>query len=113
LNKKHEICEIEKRKRNPMVRLINECACGACDGGEKAPEGTYGGSYCPCLCHSKKTNKEEFSIAEYWRIIRKLEKKRNLLDRAIKALVDLGPDGFGDLIPPESLVKKLEKMEGS
>lgn len=53
--------------------------------------------------------KTELTLSEYWRIIRRLETARNRLDRAIKALVDLGPDGVEDLIPPESLVKKLEK----
>lgn len=55
--------------------------------------------------------KTELSISEYWRIIRKLEKMRNRLDRAIKALVDLGPEGLQDLIPSEKLVKKIERKK--
>lgn len=30
------------------------CFCGVCDGGKRAPEGYFGGTYCPCVCHSLK-----------------------------------------------------------
>lgn len=34
-----------------MVKIISHCPCGSCDGGTPAPEGTFGGTYCPCNCH--------------------------------------------------------------
>lgn len=44
-----------------MVRILNaaNCVCGVCNGGDKVPPETYGGSWCPCRCH----NKQEEAVA--------------------------------------------------
>lgn len=36
-----------------MVRILNGCNCGTCNGGTPAPEGHFGGSACLCRCHEK------------------------------------------------------------
>jgi hypothetical protein len=44
-----------------MVCRLNpeDCFCEACGGGTPAPEGYFGGTYCPCRCHSLKGAERE------------------------------------------------------
>lgn len=58
-----------------VCRLDPEsCMCGICDGGQRAPEGYFGGSYCPCQCHSLKGDERKAFIEER--------------DRALDAAID-------------------------
>lgn len=36
-----------------MALMLNaaSCFCGVCRGGDRAPVGIIGGTYCPCTCH--------------------------------------------------------------
>jgi hypothetical protein len=31
-----------------------DCNCAICDGGKKATDGYFGGTWCPCECHTLK-----------------------------------------------------------
>ena len=47
-----------------MVCLIRTAACergdhGACNGGDKAPAGNFGGTMCTCSCHRKPVEREK------------------------------------------------------
>lgn len=44
-----------------MVMLLDakDCHCGICRGGVRAPKGYFGGTSCPCKCHSLKGAEQE------------------------------------------------------
>jgi hypothetical protein len=49
-----------------MVCRLNpeDCHCATCDGGTRAPEGYFGGTWCPCECHALTGEEREKYVAK-------------------------------------------------
>lgn len=80
-----------------MVMLLNakDCHCGVCTGGRRAPKGYFGGTTCPCKCHTLKgKEQEDFVKARQDEIIEDME-------RGFRALQP------GEAVAEPSLVREL------
>jgi hypothetical protein len=62
-----------------------DCHCPTCGGGVRAPEGYFGGSYCPCPCHAL-TGREREAYMERWQGEAKSAFERALEGMQVKAV---------------------------
>jgi len=84
------------------VLTADQCACGACQGGHRVPEGYFGGSVCMCRCHRLEGAERDAFIAE----------RHKALQEAVNELVakkkqpELPPDYSAFTTTAEQLLKQ-------